>query len=218
MKTAATSPRRDQRPQSANRTDSLRWRSLQFLGLFVISLVAALTVLYLILHRMMDQPISPLDLWQSSFVWPMILPALMVAIGLDAVIRSVFPRKHQAPINGKAGPVPARPQQETRVRSDFARQVLHLTRNAERLDNVERDLIRRISDGFPVDLATQKLLREMRICTNRLRGQLSSLEQLGVGIDESETKHHKERRTVMAGIDPPELLIPKYETRQYRRR
>jgi hypothetical protein len=84
----------------------------------------------------------------------------------------------------KSGPVPTTPSTTAIVdHSDQAAfspspQILHLIRSAERLDHVERDLIRQISSRHGVDRTTQRLLTEMRICTNRLRGQISDLERL----------------------------------------
>jgi len=54
------------------------------------------------------------------------------------------------------------------------RQIIKLKRNAERLNNVEQDLIRKIS-AFDTDLTTDKLIAEIQICTNRMLKQLEEV-------------------------------------------
>ena len=93
-----------------------------------------------------------------------------------------------------------------------------MTRSAERLDIVENDLIRKISENYQVDLATRNLLREMRVCTNRLRGQLSYLEQLDRSPIDTGRIGDRDEAKVKAGFDPPDLGTAKYETPRYRRR
>ncbi|MFZ5979711.1 MAG: hypothetical protein ACOYVF_03685 [Candidatus Zixiibacteriota bacterium] len=54
-----------------------------------------------------------------------------------------------------------------------SRQILQLFRNAERLDMVEKDLIRRLVDNHLTDPKTELLLSEVQICTCRLIKQLA---------------------------------------------
>jgi hypothetical protein len=63
------------------------------------------------------------------------------------------------------------------------RQVLKLVRSAERLNDAERELIRRISQ-FDVDPATDRLIAEIQICTNRMIRQLEDVAILNLRIDE----------------------------------
>jgi hypothetical protein len=62
--------------------------------------------------------------------------------------------------------------------------ILRLVQSAERLDRVERDLIRQISLNFPIDASTKRLLTELRVTTSRLRGQIAEIER----IDNSASK------------------------------
>jgi len=59
--------------------------------------------------------------------------------------------------------------------NEYGRQILKLFRNAERLDMVEKDLIRRLVENHLTDKKTERLLSEVQICTCRLMKQLSDL-------------------------------------------
>ena len=54
------------------------------------------------------------------------------------------------------------------------RQILKLKRSAERLNDVEQELIRKIS-AFDTDLTTDKLIAEIQICTNRMLKQIEEV-------------------------------------------
>ena len=55
--------------------------------------------------------------------------------------------------------------------------ILRITQSAERLDRVEKDLIRQISLNYEIDASTKRLLTELRVTTNRLRGQIAEIER-----------------------------------------
>ena len=57
--------------------------------------------------------------------------------------------------------------------NEYGRQILRLFRNVERLDDVEKDLIRRLAENHLTDPKTERLLSEVQICTCRLLKQLS---------------------------------------------
>ncbi|MBN1213182.1 MAG: hypothetical protein JXA92_11460 [candidate division Zixibacteria bacterium] len=61
--------------------------------------------------------------------------------------------------------------------SDFSRQILKLIRSAERLDTVEKDLIRRLLENHLIDTSARKLLSEVQICTCRIIKQLSEFSR-----------------------------------------
>jgi hypothetical protein len=57
-------------------------------------------------------------------------------------------------------------------------QILKLVRNAERLNAVEQDLIRKLGQSHRADRATEKLLCEMQICTCRMMAQLADIDRM----------------------------------------
>ena len=148
------------------------------LALFVVSVVLTFVFVYVLFGRIAGESISFQTLLRPDAFW--LLMALAVAVTLANHSIALFlmrrgRRLTDRTTSGSSGNI-VEPESKS---GDIKHQVLHLTRSAERLDNVECDLIRKISDSFPVDPTTRKLLTEMRICTNRLRGQLFELERLG---------------------------------------
>jgi hypothetical protein len=143
-----------------------------------MSLVAAPALAYFILHQTSDSPVDPLMFVRADILWPVVLAGALVTAVHLAIMALVRRRRERHETDSTSKPEPTFPVGSVRSETGLTRQVLHLTRNAERLDNVERDLIHQISLRFPVDLTTQKLLTEMRVCTNRLRGQISDMERL----------------------------------------
>lgn len=75
-----------------------------------------------------------------------------------------------------ASPSLATSKQDTTPSGSSGR-VLRLVRKAERLDEVEKDLILRMSHSDRIDVNTKRLLAEMSVCTNQLIGQLSELNR-----------------------------------------
>jgi len=61
--------------------------------------------------------------------------------------------------------------------SEFSRQILKLFRSAERLDVVEKDLIRMLLENHLVDNSARKLLSEVQICTCRIIKQLAEFNR-----------------------------------------
>ena len=58
-------------------------------------------------------------------------------------------------------------------------------RSAERLNDVEHELIRKIS-AFDTDLTTDKLIAEIQICTNRMLKQLEEVRSQDADPNEKE--------------------------------
>ncbi len=178
MKIATTTSTFDRRSPPRGRIAGLLCQGATILGLFVLSLAATFTLIYILLNRITETPVGFLSLMRPDVFW--LLTALAFAVmvaGRRLVAFTIRQSSRRSAAADAAKKVTAR-KPEAQRRSGVSSQVLNLTRNAERLDIVERDLIRKISDTYQVDLATQKLLTEMRVCTNRLRGQLSDLERL----------------------------------------
>lgn len=71
-------------------------------------------------------------------------------------------------------PGPTEPTQD-----DRSKRLIRLKRTAENLDEIEKSLIRRIGATHTTDRATDKLICQLQIQTNRL------LAQVGEFIDES---------------------------------
>lgn len=55
--------------------------------------------------------------------------------------------------------------------------IICLVRSAERLDRIEQDLIRQMQHTSSIDACTKRLLTELRVTTNRLRGQIAEIER-----------------------------------------
>jgi len=68
------------------------------------------------------------------------------------------------------------PKNDSGTTATPGRQIIKLMRSAERLNDVEHELIRKIS-AFDTDLTTDKLIAEIQICTNRM---LKQLEEVGL--------------------------------------
>jgi len=68
------------------------------------------------------------------------------------------------------------PKDDSDTTATPGRQIIRLMRSAERLNDVEHELIRKIS-AFDTDLTTDKLIAEIQICTNRM---LKQLEEVGL--------------------------------------
>ena len=66
------------------------------------------------------------------------------------------------------------PKKDSSVTATPGREIIKLMRSAERLNNVEQELIRKIS-AFDTDLTTDKLIAEIQICTNRMLKQLEEV-------------------------------------------
>ena len=117
------------------------------------------------------------SLFQDDLLWPTF--ALVSAVALANYITLSFLGFRVGQVSNDSSPVEptASKVMEESMPEPPSRELQRLSRSVERLDMVERDLIRKMSDTFPIDSATQQLLTEMRICTNRLRGQLSDIEQ-----------------------------------------
>jgi len=174
------------------------------LALLVVSVVLTFVFAYVLFGRIAGESISFQMLLHPDAFWPLMALAAAVTLANRSVTLFLMRRRRQLTdrtTSGNSGNMVVPESESGRIK----RQVLHLTRSAERLDNVERDLIRKLSDSFPVDLTTRNLLTEMRICTNRLRGQLSDLEQLNppdqTGQTGTDSKAPAAGRHVTAG--PP---------------
>jgi hypothetical protein len=61
--------------------------------------------------------------------------------------------------------------------TEFSRQILKLFRSAERLNMVERDLIRKLLENHLIDNSSRKLLSEVQICTCRIIKQLAEFNR-----------------------------------------
>ena len=61
--------------------------------------------------------------------------------------------------------------------NEFNRQILSLFRSAERLDTVEKDLIRKLLENHLIDNSSRKLLSEVQICTCRIIKQLAEFSR-----------------------------------------
>jgi hypothetical protein len=61
--------------------------------------------------------------------------------------------------------------------TEFSRQILKLFRSAERLNMVEKDLIRKLLENHLIDNSSRKLLSEVQICTCRIIKQLAEFNR-----------------------------------------
>jgi hypothetical protein len=185
---------------------------------FAASLLVTTAFVYTLLTRIDSEAVTWGRLIQDDILWPILLLAATLAIGLSALIRFATPRKAAPPATPASTLAPPAETFERQSRINITRQVLRLSHNAERLDSVERDLIRQLSHNWTVDKNTHRLLTEMRVCTNRLRGQLSYLKEVDLmAVAPTNLVDRKPDRAQVV-FEPPELGLPKYETPQHRRR
>jgi hypothetical protein len=167
----------------SRRTGRAVARSAVLLGIFAISLTVTLAVTSLMINRSGQHSVTILELIQSGAFWPALAFALVLTLTIGSV--TVFATTRGRVAEDPPAPASGNTVQETTIDenvepavSPTSRQILRLTRNAERLDHVERDLIRAIAHDGGVHPYTQRLLREMRICTSRMLGELSDLDRL----------------------------------------
>jgi len=147
-------------------------------GLFAVSTFLTFALVHDLLQRVLDAPTGFQTILKADLLWPLLALSVVVTLANHTAIASLrrLLRRWRPTVSRdeRLPPTPSAPRQA----AGLSRQVLQLTRGAERLDLVERDLIRKISESSAVDTATRQLLTEMRICTNRLRGQISDIERL----------------------------------------
>jgi len=147
-------------------------------GLVAASTFLTFALVHNLLQRVLDTPTAFQTMLKADLLWPLLALSAVVTLANHTAIASLrrLLRRWRPAVSRdeKHPPPPSAPRPAT----GLSRQVLQLTRGAERLDLVERDLIRKISESFAVDTTTQQLLTEMRICTNRLRGQICDIERL----------------------------------------
>jgi hypothetical protein len=167
-------------------------RSAALLGIFVISLVVTLTVTHLEIDRFTNRAVSISELMRSGALWPAVAFAALLSILVGALLLLMMVHKRVEPKTERRQPATASPESEFDTSlTPTTRQILRLTRNAERLDNVERDLIRAIAHDGGVHPYTQRLLKEMRICTSRLLGELSDMDRLRRTAPEPDSQAEK---------------------------
>jgi hypothetical protein len=166
-------------------------RSLaRIVALAVLSWAATLVIVHFLLELLMGYPLPTGTFLTAGFLWPTLALTAAVTLANYSAL-SLFMRTGK-PYSGKP-PTIVKDEDAPHARSRIeaaSLQLEQLSRSAERLDTVEQDLIRKLSETFPIDATTRQLLTEMRICTNRLRGQLSDIVRI-----EPETAYPHTRQT-----------------------
>jgi len=102
--------------------------------------------------------------------------SVVVTLAVGSLVLMICPDDTRNIINRHSPPSSTTALDPKVTRADD-RRILRLTRNAERLDTVEQDLIRAMANGEPLSEYTRKLLTEMRIRTCKLLGDLSDIDR-----------------------------------------
>lgn len=156
-------------------THSRRW--LIYLLILVLGSISyTATVSYLTARQLSDSSFTILHLVRTEFVWLTLFAASLIAVGL--VLK-------QLRTDNSIAVQPESDSDDTDFESASPprQQTLVLKRNAERLTDVEHDLIQRLSNRGVVDRETAGLIKEMHICTNRMLAELRDRERVMELID-----------------------------------
>jgi hypothetical protein len=189
-------------------------RSLaRIVALAGLSWAATLVLVHFLLEHLLGHPLPTSLFLTTGFLWPTLALTATVTLANYTAL-SLFK------LTGKPwfGKPPAIEKEETPAQAISPAETAwlpleQLSRSADRLDTVERDLIRKISESFPIDSTTQQLLTEMRICTNRLRGQLSDIERMEPETTHSHTRQTREKRdqksptTVLSDVEFDDVTV-----------
>lgn len=150
-------------------------------AIFLVAVVAVTALIHLAVNRFTEHSVSLAELATSEAVLLILAASVVVTLAVGSLVLMLWPsanacdishRYSRAAANPAATPIP-----ETLTAANDTRQILRLTRNAERLDTVEQDLIRAMANGEPLSDYTRNLLTEMRICTCKLLGELSDIDR-----------------------------------------
>ena len=146
-------------------------------AVFGISCAVTLPLLHWLLERAVGRSFYWHNLFRGDLLWPTF--ALVSAVTFANYVTLPFLTKRTGVSSSNSPSIEPTdtPADVSPMAESQSRDLERLNRSAERLDMVEQDLIRKISDTFTIDSTTQHLLTEMRICTNRLRGQLSDIKR-----------------------------------------
>jgi hypothetical protein len=145
--------------------------------LFVFSGALTAILVHLLLEWFMGRALPLRDLFRPEMLWPTLALAGALTFANYAVL-TLLSRKHRS--QDEITPAETTGTEKAPADASVAphsHTLDHLNRSADRLDLVEQDLIRKMSLSYPIDSTTQRLLTEMRICTNRLRGELCDMER-----------------------------------------
>lgn len=140
------------------------------IAVFTTSLAATTGLVHMLVNRFAADRVSIADLAKSEAALLILAATVVVTLVVGSLLLMIWP--------GGEREKTSLPRTETTNHPPGSRQILRLTRNAERLDSVEQDLIRAICDGKPYNDYTRNLLAEMRICTRKLLGELSDIDRL----------------------------------------
>ncbi len=152
---------------------------------FAMSLAGTLTTGYFLLNYVTGDKIKFSQLLHGDLLFPLIAIAMCITLGAGGIVMFTL-RQHRSQEEAPApSPEPIAPAK------DLSPPILRLHRNAERLNEVERNLAVKISHSDAVDLNTRSMLAEMQMCTKRLMGGLAELEREG---HEAEERKNNERR------------------------
>ncbi len=160
---------------------SLVTLAAHLLALFTTVMTGTLAGGYFLAYNITNGQVSIHGMLSGDFLLPLVAVATAVTIALGGLIMFIDTRlQSRVKTETKAVQTATEADLNDRIRqlldeSDHSHRILILNRSAERLNDVEADLIRKISDDFEVDQTTYHLLTEMQICTNRLMKQIADI-------------------------------------------
>lgn len=145
-------------------------------AIFVVALSGSLAAGYFVANYLTKDELTMSGLVASGFILPLVVVAAAITLGLAGLILFIDTRstKSETPSG-----TPDDPRSGTRQRAVEIepapyekRRMITLSRSAEQLSIVERDLLRKINDSYELDITTHKMIRDMQRCTNRLMAQI----------------------------------------------
>jgi len=152
-------------------------------SVFAVALAGTVAAGYLFAVRIAGQQFDISNLLQGEFLWPLIGVSVAITLGLSWVLLFIETRLSRYPDVPVQNDEPESASEAgNRIQHgysdrEYSLRLLKLKRNADRLNEVEQDLIRKLSEGHEMDIATEQLLTEIQICTHRLMAQLADLQR-----------------------------------------
>ena len=170
------------------------------LSVFAVALAGTLVAGYAFVNGITETQHSLDEIFRGDFLWLLVAVSAAITLGVCGLLLFIETRLSDWKV-----PFHEHDRKDHNLfsltdssdpDSDLTSRLLRLNRYAERLRNVEQDLIRSISENYEIDLPTRRLLTEMQVCTNRLLGQLSAIDRSEPAAISSEERRSREPHEV----------------------
>jgi hypothetical protein len=152
--------------------------STHILAIFVVSLCGATAAGYFVVNRFSEVSMNLAQFLRGDFVWPIVAVAMAFTVGLAGLMLFIESRLPAQQASGvKADREHPKPHRSAALDDthEQRQRMLRLTRSAEQLSGVERDLIANINASYDLDMSTHRLILDIQRCTNHLMAEVSDI-------------------------------------------